>query len=143
MAKLGMKSQAFLNAGIPILDDCIASMAFLVTHDDGVSPVLHMEPGAIGHASVGASTSDEAVYRELILQPLRALELPISDIDKYAPELHDPEVMEHSGSGDVVHKNYRTSAAMAVLAGGDHEEGHDPIHRAHRHGRLCAGAWSR
>ena len=39
------------------------------------------------------------------------------DIDRYAPELHNPEIMEHSGSGDVVHKNYRMIAAMAVLSG--------------------------
>jgi hypothetical protein len=41
----------------------------------------------------------------------------MTDIDKYAPELHNPEVMEHSGSGDVAHKNYRMIAAMAVRAG--------------------------
>jgi hypothetical protein len=117
IAKLGMKSLAFLDARMPILDDCIASMAFLVRPNDGASPFIHMEPGSIGQASIGASTSDEAVYRELILQPLAALGLSMSDIDKYAPELHDPEVMEHSGSGDVVRKNYRTIAAMAVLAG--------------------------
>jgi betaine reductase len=117
LAKLGMKSQAFIEGGLPILDDCLAAHAFLVTRDDGVSPVLHLEPGAIGMASIGASTADEAVYRQLLLEPLDALGLSMTDIDKYAPELHNPEIMEHSGSGDVVHKNYRMIAAMAVRAG--------------------------
>ncbi|MDH3235164.1 MAG: glycine/sarcosine/betaine reductase complex component C subunit beta [Alphaproteobacteria bacterium] len=116
LAKLGMKYQSFLQAGMPVLDDCLGAMAFLVTPDDGASPVLHMEPGAVGTASIGASTSDEAVYRELILEPLKALGLGMSDVDKFAPELHNPEIMEHSGSGDVVHKNYRLIAAIAVLA---------------------------
>jgi betaine reductase len=116
LAKLGMKFQAFLKTGMPVLDDCLGAMAILVTPDDGVSPVLHLEPGTIGNASIGASTSDEAVYRELILEPLKVLGLGMADIDKYAPELHNPEIMEHAGSGDVVHKNYRLIAAIAVLA---------------------------
>jgi betaine reductase len=117
LAKLGMKSPAFLRAGMPILDDCLACMAFLVTADDGESPLLRLDAGAVGRATIGSSISDEAVYRDLILNPLSALGLTMNDVDKYAPELHNPEIMEHSGSGDVVHKNYRTIAAMAVLAG--------------------------
>ena len=115
LAKLGMKFQAFLEQGIPILDDCLGATAFLVTNDDGESPVLRLEPDAVGIARIGASTSDQAVYRELILRPLAALGLSMSDVDKYAPELHNPEIMEHSGSGDVVHKNYRIIAALAVM----------------------------
>jgi hypothetical protein len=117
LAKLGMKSQAFIGSDLPILDDCLAAHAFLVTRDDGVSPLLHIEPGAIGMASIGASAADEAVYRQLLVEPLDALGLKMTDIDRYAPELHNPEIMEHSGSGDVVHKNYRMIAAMAVRAG--------------------------
>jgi betaine reductase len=41
----------------------------------------------------------------------------MTDIDRYAPELHNPEIMEFSGSGDVAHKNFRMIAAMAVRAG--------------------------
>jgi betaine reductase len=117
LAKLGMKSQAFLSQGIPVLDDCLGAMAFLVTANDGVSPVLRLGPGAVGRARIGASTSDEAIYRQLILEPLAALDLTMNDVDRYAPELHNPEIMEHAGSGDVVHKNYRMIAATAVRAG--------------------------
>ena len=115
LAKLGMKFQSFLKNEMPILDDCLASMAFLVSNDDGVSPTLRLEPGAVGIAPVGSSTSDEAVYRQLLLRPLKQLGLRISDVDKFAPELHNPEIMEFAGSGDVAKKNYRTIAALAVM----------------------------
>lgn len=117
LAKLGMKFQGLLSEGIPILDDCLGSMAFLVTRDDGQSPIIHFERGSIGLASIGSSTSDEAVYRDLILKPLDALGLNMRDIDTYAPELHNPEIMQFAGSGDVTKKNYRMIAAMAVMSG--------------------------
>jgi betaine reductase len=117
LAKLGMKFQALLQQDMPILDDCLASMAFLVTADDGRSPILHLEPGAVGLAPIGSSTSDESVYRNFLLKPLQTLGLRMSDIDKYAPELHNPELMEVSGSGDVVKKNYRMIAALGVITG--------------------------
>ncbi len=117
LAKLGMKYAAFLKKGIPVLDDCLGAVAFLVTPDDGESPLLRLEAGTIGIAKIGASTSDEAVYRDLVLEPLSALGLDMRDVDRYAPELHNPEIMEHSGSGDVVHKNYRMLAALAVRSG--------------------------
>jgi len=117
LAKLGMKFQALLRDGMPILGDCLGCMAFLVTSDDGVSPLLHLEPGSIGTARIGASNSDQVIYRQLILEPLQALGLSMLDIDRYAPELHNAELMEYAGSGDVAHKNYRMIAATAVLAG--------------------------
>jgi betaine reductase len=117
LAKLGMKFESFIEKGIPILDDCLAAHAFLVTRDDSRSPILRIGPGATGLARIGASTADEAVYRQLLLEPLTTLGLTMSDIDRYAPELHNPEIMEHSGSGDVAHKNFRMIAAMAVRAG--------------------------
>lgn len=117
LAKLGMKSPAFLANALPVLDDCLGAMAFLVAADDGASPRLRIDPGAVGLARIGASTSDEAVYRDLILAPLAALGLDMADVDRYAPELHNPEIMEFAGSGDVTRKNYRIIAAMAVRAG--------------------------
>ncbi len=117
LAKLGMKFLAVLQDQAPVLEDCLGCMAFLVTRDDGVSPVLHLEPGAVGTATIGASSSEEAIYRQLILGPLEALGLGMRDIDRYAPELHNSELMQYAGSGDVAHKNYRMIAAMAVLSG--------------------------
>jgi len=116
LAKLGMKFQAFLEHKIPILDDCLASIAFLVTRDDGVSPIIRLEDGAIGKVPIGASTSDESVFRHYLLKPLESLGLQCTDVDKYALELQNPEIMEFAGSGDVAKKNYRKIAAMAVMA---------------------------
>jgi hypothetical protein len=116
LAKLGMKFEAFLSHEMPILDDCLASMAFLVTRDDGVSPIIRLEPGAVGKVPIGASTSEESVYRSYLLEPLKNLGLSFTDIDKYAPELQNPEITEFSGSGDVAKKNYRKIAALAVLS---------------------------
>jgi len=117
LAKLGMKFQAFLDHGMPILDDSLAAMAFLVTTDDAKSPIIRLDPGAVGKVPIAASTSDEAVFRHYLLAPLAALGLKLTDIDRFAPELQNPEITEFAGSGDVTKKNYRKIAAMAVLAG--------------------------
>ena len=116
LAKLGMKINSFLTNKLPILEDCLASMAFLVTPDDGISPIIRLESGAVGNVTIGAGTSEEAVYRSYLLKPLQSLGLRFTDIDKYATELHNPEITEFSGSGDVTKKNYRKIAAMAVLS---------------------------
>ena len=117
LAKLGMKFQAFLEHDLPILDDCLAAIAFLVTADDGLSPRIRLEAGAVGTVPVGAGTSDEAVFRHYLLKPLQNLGLKCRDIDRYAVELQNPEIMEYSGSGDVAAKNYRKIAALAVRSG--------------------------
>ena len=116
LAKLGMKFQAFLENDMVILDDCLASMAFLVTVDDGQSPFIHLEKGATGIVPVHASSSDASVFRHYLLRPLEALGLSCTDIDRYATELQNPEIMEFAGAGDVAKKNYRKIAATAVLA---------------------------
>lgn len=116
LAKLGMKFQAFLEHDMPILDDCLASIAFLVAKNDGISPIMRMKNGAIGKVPIGASTSDESVFRHYLLKPLESLGLQCTDVDKYALELQNPEIMEFAGSGDVARKNYRKIAAMAVMA---------------------------
>jgi betaine reductase len=117
LSKLGMEFEAFLAQGRPILEDTLASIAFLVTADDGASPLLRLERGAVGLATVGASSSMGPVYRSLVVEPLEMLGLTIPEVDRFASELHNPEIMEPSGSGDVVAKNYRAIAATAVRAG--------------------------
>ncbi len=116
LAKLGMKFQSFLEHDLPILDDCLACTALLISEDDGINPVIRLEPGAVGRVPIGAGSTDEAVFRHYLLKPLAALGLKCTDIDRYAAELHNPEIMEFAGSGDVASKNYRKIAAMAVLA---------------------------
>ena len=115
LAKLGMKFQGHLHHGQPILEDTLASVAVLVGEDDGVSPVLRMD--SVGKHTVGAGSSQQAIFTELVTSPLERLGLTFSDIDKYATELHNPELTEPAGSGNVPQLNYRLIAALAVLKG--------------------------
>ena len=115
LARLGMALQTSLGAEMPIVDDCLGSMAFLVTADDRESPILRLDPGAVGDVPIGSSTSDRAIYRHLIVDPVRALGLSFADIDKFAPALPDSELMVLAGAGDVASESYRAIAATAVL----------------------------
>jgi betaine reductase len=66
---------------------------------------------------VKAGGTPQAIYSALVTEPLRKLGLRFEDVDKYAVELHDPEVTEPQGSGNVPLTNYRAIAALAVMAG--------------------------
>ncbi|MGH2996564.1 MAG: DUF5940 domain-containing protein, partial [Gaiellaceae bacterium] len=41
----------------------------------------------------------------------------ILDVDRYATELHDPEITEPAGAGNVPNRNYKLMAALAVKRG--------------------------
>ena len=51
----------------------------------------------------------------LIVEPLNRLGLKMTDIDKYATEMHNPEITLPAGSGDTPLTNYKIMAALAVL----------------------------
>lgn len=115
LAKLGMKFEGFIKSNMPILDDCLASMAFLISKDDYTSPIIRLD--AIGKMPISAGTSDEKVYQHILIEPLEKIGLKITDIDKFAPELQNPEIMIHAGAGDVAKKNYIKIAGMAAQSG--------------------------
>jgi betaine reductase len=115
LAKLGMKYQGHLRAGQPILEDVLAGVAFLVEADDGRAPRLRLD--AIGRHTVDAGSSQKAIFERLVAEPLRALNLRFTDVDRYATELHNPELTEPSGTGDVPRLNYRIIAGLAALTG--------------------------
>jgi len=50
----------------------------------------------------------------LTVKPLEKLGLNLQDVDKYAPEMQNPEVTEPAGAGDVPKSNYKMIAALAV-----------------------------
>jgi len=114
-AKLGMKFGAHLRNGVPVMEDCLASMAFLVGPDDGDSMRLRLD--VTGKHPIGAGSSPRAVYEALVVEPLVRAGIGMTDVDRYAVEMHNPEITEPGGSGDVPRTNYRTLAAMAVLRG--------------------------
>jgi betaine reductase len=115
LAKLGMKYEGHLRKEMPVMEDVLASMAFLLGPDDGQSPVVNLE--AVGRHSVAAGSTPQAIYTALVSQPLRKLGLRFADVDRYAVELHDPDVTEPAGSGNVPLVNYRAIAALAVMDG--------------------------
>lgn len=113
LAKLGMKFQSHLGAQQPIIEDTLAAVAILVEQDDGVNPVLRLD--SIGRHTIGAGSSQQAIFEKLIAEPLGRCGLRFEQIDKYATELHNPEATEPSGSGDVPARNYRLIGALAAL----------------------------
>lgn len=114
-AKMGMKFRAHLRNGVPVMEDCLASMAFVVGPADGVGMRLRLD--MTGKHPIGAGSSPQAIYQALVVDPLERHGMKITDIDRYAVEMHNPEITEPGDSGDVPKTNYRTLAAMAVLRG--------------------------
>ncbi|MGH2365945.1 MAG: glycine/sarcosine/betaine reductase complex component C subunit beta [Chloroflexota bacterium] len=115
LAKLGMKFEGHLKHDMPVLEDVLGAMAFLLGPEDGVSPTINLR--AVGKHPVSAGSTPQAIYGALIAEPLRRARLRFEDVDKYAVELHDPDVTEPQGSGNVPLLNYRAIAALAVLEG--------------------------
>ena len=113
MAKLGMKYQGHLEHDQPILEDVLAGAAILVEPDDGISPRIRLD--SVGRHTVGSGSSQQAIYECLVSEPLDRMGLAFRDVDKYATELHNPEVTEPGGSGDVPLLNYRLIAALATV----------------------------
>ena len=68
---------------------------------------------------------------DLVVRPLERLGRRISDVDRYATELHDPEITEPAGGGDVAERNYRMIAGLAVLRGELPREAIDRFSRTH------------
>lgn len=112
-AKLGMKFQGHLRHDMPILEDVLAGIAIWVGQDDGISPVIRLD--SIGKHEIGSGSSQQAILEKLVVEPLDHLQLKLTQVDKYATELHNPEVTEPQGSGNVPRTNYRTIGSFAVL----------------------------
>lgn len=129
LAKLGMKMLGHLAKDVPLLEDCLAAVAILVGPADG-SPV-RLRLDAVGRHTVASGGSAGAIYEALVSAPLDRLGLRITDVDKYAVELHDPEVTLPAGSGNVPRTNYRTIASLAVRRGELAREDIDAFERRH------------
>ena len=115
VAKLGMKFQGHLKSGMPILEDVLGGAAALVEADDGVSPRIRLD--GVGRHKVSAGGSNPQVMEALAVEPLARLGLAMTAVDDYATELHNPEVTEPQGTGNVPERNYRIIAALAARRG--------------------------
>jgi len=113
LAKLGMKFRGHLKSGMPILEDILGGMAILVSAvEDG--PGIRYD--AIGRHSVDAGSANPKIFGALVFEPLERVGLNVTDVGLFGTELHNPEVTEPQGSGDVPMRNYRMIAAMAAQA---------------------------
>lgn len=113
--KLYMNSRDHIKKDMPALENCLGSFGVLITPEDGISPLIRLD--AIGKHTVAAGASPQAVTSALTYEPLQKIGLFLTDVDKYAPELQNPEITLPAGAGNVPEANYKMIAALGVMKG--------------------------
>ena len=114
-AKLGMNGKDHVKKGLPILEDMVGGFAIVLTQDDGVSPEINLN--IVGRHTVGTGSAPQAVITSLVTESLDRNGLKITDIDKFSPEMQNPDITKPAGAGDVPLANYKMIAALAVKRG--------------------------
>jgi glycine/sarcosine/betaine reductase complex component C subunit beta len=118
LAKLGMKFEGALEHGVPILEDVLAATAIVIgLADDALPDAPRIRMDAIGRHRVGAGSSQQALLEDIVGRPLDTMGRSVRDVEVYATELHNPEITEASGGGDVPERNYRMLAGLGVVRG--------------------------
>jgi glycine/sarcosine/betaine reductase complex component C subunit beta len=115
LAKLGMKFAGALRHDVPVLEDVLAGLAILVGPPGKGAPTLRLD--AVGRHRVGSGSAQQAVLEDLVVEPLERLGRKITDVPRVATELHDPEITEPAGAGNVPQRNYKLIGALAVKRG--------------------------
>ena len=115
MAKLGMKAYFHLEKEMPVLEDVLGGVAFFLTGDAGAGPRVNL--AIAGRHAAGRPSTPQGLAEALVRDPLARAGRKIGSVDKYAVELHNPEIMLPAGAGDVAAANYRMLAALAVMGG--------------------------
>jgi len=116
LPKLGMKFEGHLKNDLPVLEDVLGGAALLVEADEGRSPRIRLD--SVARHRVSAGSSNPKIMEALAIEPLERLGIGMLEVDDYATELHNPEITEPQGSGNVPERNYKTIAALAVRSGG-------------------------
>jgi len=114
-AKLGMNGKDHVKKGLPILEDCLAGFCVILAANDGVNPEINLD--ILGRHSVGTGSAPQNVIGSLVADPLERAGLKITDIDKFSPEMQNPDITKPAGAGDVPMANYKMIAALAVKRG--------------------------
>ena len=124
-AKLGMNSKSHIEKGIPVLEDVLGTFAIHVGENDGVNPVIRTD--AVGRHTIGAGSAPQAVITAIVTDPLDRVDISLKDVDKFSPELQNPEITVPAGAGDVPLSNYKMIAALGVKRGDFIKEDIDKI----------------
>jgi len=114
-AKLGMNGKDHVKKGLPILEDMLGGFCVILTANDGVSPEINLD--ILGRHTVGTGSAPQAVIGSLVTDPLDRAGLKVTDIDKFSPEMQNPDITKPAGAGDVPLANYKMIAALAVKRG--------------------------
>ncbi|MCH4167060.1 MAG: DUF5940 domain-containing protein [Megasphaera sp.] len=114
-AKLGMNGKDHVKKDCPILEDCLGGFCVIIAANDGVHPEINLD--IVGRHTVGTGSSPQAVITSLVAEPLEKNGLKIPDIDKFAPEMQNPDITKPAGAGDVPMANYKMIGALAVKRG--------------------------
>ena len=114
-AKLGMNGKDHVKKGLPILEDCLGGFCVIIAENDGVNPEINLD--ILGRHTVGTGSAPQNVIGSLVADPLERAGLKITDIDKFYPEMQNPDITKPAGAGDVPLANYKMIAALAVKRG--------------------------
>lgn len=114
-AKLGMNGKDHVKKGMPILEDAVAGFSVLISVDDGVSPQIRTD--IVGRHTVGTGSAPQNVISSLVTASLDRVGMKITDIDKYSPEMQNPDITKPAGAGDVPEANFKMIAALGVKRG--------------------------
>ncbi len=114
-AKLGMNGKDHVKKGLPILEDMIGGFCVIVSRDDGVSPEINLN--MLGRHTVGTSSGPQDVTTALVFKSLERNGMTVTDIDKYAGELHNSEILKPAGGGDPAVQFFKVVGATAVMRG--------------------------
>ena len=115
LGKLGMKFEGALSKGFPVIEDVLAGMAVLLEPADGSNgPVVRTD--AVGRMPVDAGSAPQAQLEALVGRRSMRWASKIGDIDRYATEIHNPEITEPQGGGDVADRNYKMLAGLGRRA---------------------------
>lgn len=113
--KLGMNSKDHVKKGMTALEDMLGAFAIHIGENDGVNPIIRTD--GIGRHKIGSGSSPQAVMTAIVADPLDKLGYKIPDIDRYSPEMQNPEITEPAGAGDVPLANYKMIGALSVKRG--------------------------
>ena len=108
-----MNGKDHVGKGIPILEDCVAGFAILVSANDGVSPEINTD--IVGRHTVGTGSSPQNVISSLTASALEKAGLKLTDIDKYTVEMQNPDITKPAGAGNVPEANYKMIGALAAM----------------------------